>query len=598
MATTTYPTSPFAVFRNRNFTFIWLGQLISTMGSSLASLGAAIIVYRLTGSALSVGLMLMATALPTLFIGPIAGVFVDRYDRKRIMIIVDILRAVLVVLIPFLIPYNIAWLYIIIMLISSMGQFFDPAHASVLPEIASDEELAAANSFIAISSFGSTAIGFAASGLLASQFQIEWAFFLDGLSFLISAVCIMLVKLEPLKVEGRTTVSTVLHNLRDGTKFLFDTQILRSLMILSIPVLFAFGLWNTLLLPFSERAINATEFEYGLQEGLTSIGFVVGSLLMARFAGRLREGRWLTISYILMGLIGVLYSRVVLIPMAFILVTISGLSNAPSAISRRLLVQRHTPREIRGRVNSVFFVSRDVALLVGMAAAGLADVIEIRLLVLICALLILASGVLALFMPGLGQPAAEWIQALNILRKAAPEPSLEVGRTASLSDYDVLTAHLPILSIVSPEDRDGFIDGARVVEAPSGTTIISHGEMGDDAYFVLSGLTVAGIAMESGEYRSLSIMGPGDFFGEIAALTGRPRTANVVAEENSQLLKVHAEKLHLLMVYPQLKYLLWSKLIERLGETHEADFPRLAGLDQESLLELRTPDPGREGQSK
>src|SRR3989304_3429466 len=106
--------SAFAIFRKRSFTLVWTAQLISAMGSALTSLAASILIFRLTGSALSVGLMLMATALPTIFVGLIAGVFVDRYDRKRIMIAADLIRALLVFLIPVLIPLNIAWLYVIV----------------------------------------------------------------------------------------------------------------------------------------------------------------------------------------------------------------------------------------------------------------------------------------------------------------------------------------------------------------------------------------------------------------------------------------------------------------------------------------------------
>jgi MFS family permease len=147
-------TSPFGVFGNRAFRLLWAGQLISTIGSALTSLAASILVYRLTGSTLNVGLMLMATVLPSLLIGLIAGVFVDRLDRKRMMIAADVLRAVLALLIPFLLPYGIASLYVIVMLISTVGQFYEPAYASVLPEVTSDDELAAANALVQISSFG------------------------------------------------------------------------------------------------------------------------------------------------------------------------------------------------------------------------------------------------------------------------------------------------------------------------------------------------------------------------------------------------------------------------------------------------------------
>jgi CRP-like cAMP-binding protein/predicted MFS family arabinose efflux permease len=504
------------------------------------------------------------------------------------MIAADLIRAVLVFLIPFLIPLNIAWLYVIVMLSSAVGQFYDPAHESVLPEVASDEELASANSLMAISSFGSTAIGFAASGLIASRFPIEWAFYIDALTFVVSAVCVLLIRIRPFKIDETTSVRIVVRNLRAGARFLFDTPILRSLFTISILVFISFGLSNVLLLPFALRALHATEFEYGLQEGLTSVGFVIGSLLMARLSDRLREGQWLAISYIGMALAGVGYSLMTSVPPAIAILMLSGFVNAPSSIARRLVIQRHTPRDMRGRVNSAFFVTRDVVFLIGMATAGLADVIDVRALYLISALMLLASGAWVLFMPGLGQPASEWRRAMSLLRAAPAAPGLGAGRAATLSDLDTLAGLLPSLSALSAKDREALAAQARVSEAPSGATIIRHGDVGDAAYFVLAGRAVAGIATEDGEYRSLSTLNPGDFFGEIAALTGAPRTANVVADEPTTLLQVPAKALRALMTHPALSQLFLSKMTERLSRTHISDLPRFAGVDQESLRDLRT----------
>src|SRR5574340_556351 len=126
----TASVSPFAVFRNRNFRLMWSGQLVSTMGSALTSLAASIYVFRLTGSALSVGLMLMASAAPSLLVGLFAGVIVDRYDRRRIMIAADVIRALFVFLIPFVVHWGIAWLYVAVALTSTVAQFFDPAYES------------------------------------------------------------------------------------------------------------------------------------------------------------------------------------------------------------------------------------------------------------------------------------------------------------------------------------------------------------------------------------------------------------------------------------------------------------------------------------
>src|ERR1700674_4745789 len=197
--------SPYAVLRNRSFRRIWTAQLVSTVGDALTSLAAGIIVFRITGSALSVGLMLMATAVPTLVVGLIAGGGVDRYHRKRIMVSSDLIRAGLVASLPFLVHQSVIWLYVIVMLSSSVTQFFSPANESVLPEIASEEELGAANAIMAIAQFGSTAVGFAAAGFLATTNSIELVFFIDSLTFLFSATMIGLVRIAPLVVTEHTT---------------------------------------------------------------------------------------------------------------------------------------------------------------------------------------------------------------------------------------------------------------------------------------------------------------------------------------------------------------------------------------------------------
>jgi CRP-like cAMP-binding protein/predicted MFS family arabinose efflux permease len=581
--------TPLSVFRNRNFTWLWSGQLVSTIGDSLMSLAASIFIFRETGSALSVGLMLVATSAPSLLVGLVAGVYVDRMDRKRIMIVANLLQGVLVVLIPFLITVHIAWLYIIVALISAIGQFFTPAQESVLPEVATDEELAAANSFMAISSFGSTAIGFAASGLIASQLDIAWAFYIDGFTFLLSALFIFFVRITPLEVKEKTNFSVIIRNLKAGGRFLFENSVLRSLFIIAFPVYLSLGLWNSLLLPFAIRALDATELEFGIQEGLTSIGFVIGSLLMAQIADRWREGQWISSSYIVMGAIGIVYSQVVSIPFAIVLVTISGFMNAPSAIARKLAVQRNTTREVRGRINSTFFVLRDIIFILGMGAAGFADIVDVRWLILVSAILLLGAGALALVLPGLGRPAAEWRRSLSLLRAAPAEVGMDAGRPATLADFDRLVGHMPVMSGLKLADREAFIENTKLRTAPSGTKIIQHGETGDDVYFILEGEAVAGVAVADDKYRSLSSMGAGDFFGEIAALTGEVRTADVVADQETTLLEVPAANIQEIMDNPRLRYVFWAKVTERLSRTHMAELPRLAGWDQETLRDLRTP---------
>jgi CRP-like cAMP-binding protein/predicted MFS family arabinose efflux permease len=564
MLASSAPPSAFAVFRKRSFTLLWIGRLISTSGSALTDLAAGILIYRMTGSALSVGLLLMVTALPSLILGLLAGVFADRFDRKRIMIASDLIRAALVVAIPFALSFGTVWLYIIVLLSSAVRQFFDPAHESVLPEVASDEELSAANALMEISSFGSTAIGFAAAGLIASSFPIEWAFYLDGLSFLISAICIALIRIAPFVAGDRTTAAAVVRDLRAGARFLLDSPILRSLLILFVPTFLSIGLANVLLLPFSLTVLHATEFEYGLQEGLTSVGFVVGSLLMARLADRLREGQWIAIGSLGMAAASFLYALSSSIPLAIVFVTISGFMNAQHAIGRRLAIQRNTTNEVRGRVSSAFFVTRDVVFLIGMAAAGLADLIGVQVLFLAAALVLLAAGALVQVMPGLRQSAAEWRQAMRLLRNAHAAPGLGLGRSATASDLDRLTTHLHALAGLSAEDRRHVLSQTRVYDMPAGAVIMRQGELSDAIFFVIEGRAVAGTDV-NGSYRALGLLRSGDFFGEIAALTGTPRTATVMAQEPISVLGVPAATLRRLMRNPLINGVMLERMAERLA---------------------------------
>jgi len=583
----------FAIFRKRDFSLMWTAQLVSTIGSSLTDLAAALLVFRVTHSALNVGLTLLVTALPTLFVGLFAGVFVDRFDRKRILLASDLLRGLLVISIPTIVAtFGILGLYVVLFLAATVRQFFDPAWESVMPEVASEEELSRANSFLSISSFGSTAIGFALAGFLSNidppPHPIQVPFYIDGVTFLFSFACVFFVRVpKRAPSDESTSVGVVLSNLRDGMQTLWRVPLLRSLFIAGIPVSLSFGLWNVLLLPMALRELHATEFEYGLQEGLTSVGFVAGALLLAKIVDRLAEGEWMVASIIGMSICGIAYGYAPNIAVGIFFVMLSGFLNAPYGIARRTLLQRSTPREMRGRVFSAMFVSRDVLFLIGMAGAGLADIIDVRYLIVGSSVVLLGAGLMAQVLPGIGRPAAEWRRALQLLRTAPAAPTLAAGRPAVMMDFDRLTDALPELGALAMTRRSAFLQGATVAKAPSGTAIVKVGDPGDSAFFVLGGKTVAGIPQDGGEYRALSAMGPGDFFGEIAALTGSKRTANVVADEDTELLQVPATTLKALMDLPAMNTLVTSKLAERQARTANADLPRLAGLDQGDLRDLR-----------
>ena len=586
--------SMFAVFRKRDFSLLWTAQLISTAGSALTDLAAGIYVFRETGSALAVGLTLMVTAAPSLVVGLLAGVFVDRHDRKKIMVWTCLIQAVTVGLIAVVIGMDaiaIPGLFALLLLNAGIRQFFDPAHDSLIPEMASDEELAAANSFLSIAAFGSTALGFAGAGLLAS-IDLRLAFVLDAASFVICALLISAMGRYPMPVpEGEASVGVIVENLRSGLGTLFGTEVLRSLFLVGALMFFSFGLWNVLLLPMSLRELHATEFEYGLQEGLTSVGFVLGSFFMARFSNRLPESIWIAVSLAAMGVCGLAYASATSVPVAILLVMISGFFNSPSSVARSVLLQRNTPRDMRGRVFSAYYVMRDVIFLLGMAGAGLADIVNVRVLIAGASTLLFGAAAIALVAPGLGIRSLRAARAR--LEEAEAAPALPAFRPATLADFDRLVGRLTTFARLSGPQRQAFLRDATVRDVPAGTRIVEHGDLASSAYFILDGSATAGIP-EDGGYRGLSTMYAGDFFGEIAALTGSPRTADVVADSDSTLLEVPAEALRATMTVPEIQRLVFSTLTSRLLRTEAADLPRLAGPDQEALRDLRTPRPNIE----
>ena len=581
--------SSFAILRNHNFRLIWTGQLITEMGTSLTSLAASIYVYKVTGSALNVGLMMMTSAAPSLLVGLIAGVFVDRYDRKRIMMAADMIRAVLIVSIPFLMSYNIAWIYILVALSATVGQFFNPAHASVLPEIASEEELNAANSLMAISSFGSLVVGYAAAGLITSSYSIEWAFYIDAATFLVSGFLIYLTRVPSIQADENTNISSIFQNLKSGIQVITNTGSLRSMFIAYIFIGTTFGFSNAIRLPFTIHALKSTEFVFGLIESVALIGFVIASLLIAKVGDRLREGQWLSISFIGMAITGVFFSLSTAVWFALAITTLEGFMNAPSVIARALVIQRNTPREARGRVFSAFFVTRDVMFMTGMAMAGLADLFNLRILYLSSSLIILAVGIIITFMPGLGLPAADWKRTIALLKGIEAAPRLGAGRSATMSEVERFISHMPELMEMGPKERAQLASDTLVVEASAGMVVTYRGETSNMAYFILKGSVGVGYKKDD-EYVILNYLREGDFFGEVAALTGSQRTANIITEEASEFLIIPSRVMQrLAQRYEGMRSMIYATMNQRLS-TIEL-LPGM-GLDQELLRELRTTPEG------
>ncbi|HEX2755717.1 MAG TPA: cyclic nucleotide-binding domain-containing protein, partial [Candidatus Limnocylindrales bacterium] len=214
----------------------------------------------------------------------------------------------------------------------------------------------------------------------------------------------------------------------------------------------------------------------------------------------------------------------------------------------------------------------------------------IRVLIVVASSLLFVSAAFTLVAPGLG--VSTWGAAAARLRGAEAAPAMAVGsgRAATLADFERLAVRLGVFARLSPEQRDSFVRDATIREVPAGTRIVEHGEAATAAWFILDGSTTAGVPVEDG-YRGLSTMTAGDFFGEIGALTGSTRTADVVADVDTTLIEVPAAALRATMAVPEIQRVVLSTMTNRLQKTESADLPRLAGIDQADLRDLRTARP-------
>jgi MFS family permease len=425
---------------------------------------------------------------------------------------------------------------------------------------------------------------------MAAAANLEWAFYLDALTFVISAICTLPVRIPAHEPDTSSSASAVGQNLTVGLRHIEKTESLRSLFLVYLVVFVLLGQWNAMQLPFYTRAMGANEFQYSLLEAVGAIGFALGSLALVRYYERIQEGQWLTISFAGMALSCLFFSLSGIIPLALAMFALQGLLNAPSVVARRLIVQRHTPRAIRGRVASSFYVWRDLVWMIGMALAGLADHYNVRGLMVINSSVLLAAAFLSARLPGLGETRAEWRRTLRLLRGEKAAPRLGIGRAATIQDFAALASFHHEFGGLSIHEQRDLASLSLVTDAPAGTVVVARGETSDAAYFLLSGSAVAGYLVDD-EYVLLGDLGPGDFFGEFAALTATPRTANVITEEDTTLLQMPAPALRQLLTNAQMEQIFVHTMRQRIQIMDQLDHPFVKGLDQTSLRELRTPAP-------
>src|SRR6202165_1185775 len=289
----TSPPSPVApkygdVLAIRRFRRLWLGQGVSYFGDMMNTTGLAIMLFVLTRSPGVVALGLIAKAVPVIAFGLVAGPIVDRFDRQRVMIIADLIRALLTVTIPF---FALQWLpgvFIAVGLIATASTFFNPAKQAILPNLVPPEQLVKANSLITSSERVSELLGYSVAGIIAAA--VSWAplFLIDAATYIFSAITLLGVT-DALRSVGKKHLRIV-DDVVAGMRFIATSPTLRSTMTLTTMAALFMGLTFPTLVVLAYGALGAGASGYGFLEAVIGAGAVIGALLAPQLMNRYRAG--------------------------------------------------------------------------------------------------------------------------------------------------------------------------------------------------------------------------------------------------------------------------------------------------------------------
>jgi MFS family permease len=438
------------LFRNRNFVALWIGQTISFIGDYFYFLAIPIMVEKLTGSALAVGLSVIASALPMLLVGPIAGVFVDRWDRKRTMIVADVLRGLLVLACLLVKTPDQVWIYYIVgFLMSCVSRFFFPAQNAVLPLVVRDKsDLLAANGLMQIVQTAGFLVGPALAGFSIGFWGERVAFLVDSATYLISAAAILTMTV-PRTTAGRQAAggqfSAVWAEMREGVAYLLSNRTMLGVLICLSVVQLGVGAMNVIWVPFMRRTFGLGPEGLGAVDTAQGIGMALGGVMLGFVAARFKKTNMAGWSIIFIGgmiaLVGLAppFSLANLIPgisaevemaemtvgqrllhMPLLLLLYSlllGIALVPAQSALMTMMQLAVPDLKRGRVGSALNALTTAAGLLSMAvAAALGEVVALRLIYVTAGVFVSAGGLVGLLV--LQEPAAP-------AQEAAPEETPE-----------------------------------------------------------------------------------------------------------------------------------------------------------------------------
>lgn len=360
--------------RKGNFWKYWLGQTISNLGSSITLFVLPLLVYQLTGSALNLGISSAANMLPYLLFGLFLGAWIDRVNRKRLMILADIGRALLIATIPLLASLgllSIWWIYVIGFLQSTLTICFDTSEFAAIPSLVEQDDLVTANGRIQASYSAASILGPILAGSLIAFLPLSSLLWLDALSFLCSSGSIVLVTQSfNLSRDPQTIQKHILQDIKEGLRYVLGHPVLRNISLMMAMVNFVSATYNAQLVLFARERLQASAFQIGLLYASGSIGVVALSLLAGSLRKRWSFSRVALSALVGMGLCILVIALTHLFWLALLFVALAQGLGILFNINTGSLRQVIVPNHLLGRVMSIASVLAWSAIPLGALLGG------------------------------------------------------------------------------------------------------------------------------------------------------------------------------------------------------------------------------------
>jgi MFS family permease len=360
---------------------LWAAQIVSVFGDFLAIFAVlSYVSFNLKASAAQVTLITISFMIPFAVIGPVSGVFVDRWNVKRTMIASDLIRAALALGLVF--ASSLGQIYAILFLLSTVSTFFVPAQTVTLRTIVPREGLLAANALVQQAFQIMRIISPALAGALVAWFGASSCYYIDTASYLFSASMIasLVIAREPVvPAKDSHPLKVVMDDLLVGVKFIFTHPTIAFVILAMAAGMFAVSCFGPLIAVYVRDELLATSLAFGIINSLIGVGMIVGTLGISRFAKQVSKTHLALWGLLTMGAFVVVMAAFKTIAAASVGMFGLGVGVIFVVVSAQTLMQGQTPMELIGRVSASFMAVLSIAQLVGLVISGsLAQTLGIR----------------------------------------------------------------------------------------------------------------------------------------------------------------------------------------------------------------------------